>query len=343
MNARSGPDTVSTTPISRVAAACLIGTTIEFYDFFIYGTAAALVFPKLFFPEASPFLGTVLAFATFGVGFVARPLGGAVFGHFGDRLGRKKMLILSLMIMGVSTVLIGALPTYASVGALAPAPAGAAAARAGHRRRRRVGRRGADGRRTRTAAAPRLLRQLAPGRGPARDAAGHRSVLPRLAAARRRLHHLGLAAAVPGQRDPHHRRTDHPPADHRKPRVPGGAPAQGRGAAAPSRGAAPSPSCRAPRGGRLPDPEHRRLRVHRLPRHLRHGGREGSPDNGAGRDHAQRGRQHRPASGGRCAVGPVRSQADLHGRRDRHGRADLPGVRPVQHGQLRTDVHSATC
>lgn len=74
----------------------------------------------MFFPEASPFLGTVLAFATFGVGFVARPLGGAVFGHFGDRLGRKKMLVLSLMIMGVSTVLIGALPIYASVGALAP-------------------------------------------------------------------------------------------------------------------------------------------------------------------------------------------------------------------------------
>ena len=75
-----GPDTVATTPIGRVAAACLIGTTIEFYDFFIYGTAAALVFPKLFFPEASPFLGTVLAFATFGVGFVARPLGGASSG-----------------------------------------------------------------------------------------------------------------------------------------------------------------------------------------------------------------------------------------------------------------------
>ncbi len=121
MTTRSGPDAVSTTPISRVAAACLIGTTIEFYDFFIYGTAAALVFPKLFFPEASPFLGTVLAFATFGVGFVARPLGGAVFGHFGDRLGRKKMLVLSLMIMGISTVLIGVLPTYATVGALAPA------------------------------------------------------------------------------------------------------------------------------------------------------------------------------------------------------------------------------
>ena len=84
----------------KVALASFIGTGIEYYDFFIYGTAAALVFPKLFFPEASPFLGTVLAFATFGVGFVARPLGGAIFGHFGDRLGRKKMLVLSLMMGG---------------------------------------------------------------------------------------------------------------------------------------------------------------------------------------------------------------------------------------------------
>jgi MFS family permease len=78
------------------------------------------VFPELFFPEASPFMGTLLAFAAFGVGFAARPLGGVIFGHFGDRVGRKKMLVISLMIMGVSTVLIGALPTYATVGALAP-------------------------------------------------------------------------------------------------------------------------------------------------------------------------------------------------------------------------------
>jgi hypothetical protein len=78
------------------------------------------VFPELFFPEASPFMGTLLAFAAFGVGFAARPLGGVIFGHFGDRVGRKKMLVISLMITGVSTVLIGALPTYATVGALAP-------------------------------------------------------------------------------------------------------------------------------------------------------------------------------------------------------------------------------
>jgi metabolite-proton symporter len=112
--------TVQETPIRKVAAACLAGTTIEFYDFFIYGTAAALVFPKVFFPEASPFIGTLLAFASFGVGFVARPIGGAVFGHFGDRVGRKKMLVISLMIMGLSTVAIGVLPTYATAGMLAP-------------------------------------------------------------------------------------------------------------------------------------------------------------------------------------------------------------------------------
>ena len=87
----------------RVAVASFIGTTVEFYDFLIYGTAAALVFPKLFFPNASPASGVLLSFATFGVGFFARPLGGTVFGHFGGRLGRKRMLVYSLVGMGVST------------------------------------------------------------------------------------------------------------------------------------------------------------------------------------------------------------------------------------------------
>lgn len=104
----------------KVALASFIGTTVEYYDFFIYGTAAALVFPKLFFPEASPLMGTLLSFATFGVGFLARPFGGVIFGHFGDRIGRKKMLIISLMGMGVATVLMGMLPTYAQIGILAP-------------------------------------------------------------------------------------------------------------------------------------------------------------------------------------------------------------------------------
>lgn len=104
----------------RVAFASFIGTTVEFYDFLIYGTAAALVFPKLFFPSASPAAGVLLSFATFGVGFFARPLGGIVFGHFGDRLGRRRMLVYSLVGMGVSTVLIGLLPTYAQIGLAAP-------------------------------------------------------------------------------------------------------------------------------------------------------------------------------------------------------------------------------
>ena len=108
------------TPIGRVIAASLIGTTIEWYDFFLYGAAAALVFNKLFFPSFDPLVGTLLAFATYSVGFVARPLGGIVFGHFGDRVGRKKLLMWSLILMGVATVLIGLLPGYASIGIWAP-------------------------------------------------------------------------------------------------------------------------------------------------------------------------------------------------------------------------------
>lgn len=106
--------------IRPVILASFIGTTIEWYDFFLYGTAAALVFNKLFFPTLDPLAGTLSAYGTFAVGFLARPLGGAVFGHYGDRLGRKRMLVWSLMIMGVATALIGVLPTYATIGVWAP-------------------------------------------------------------------------------------------------------------------------------------------------------------------------------------------------------------------------------
>ncbi|GHH63419.1 MFS transporter [Lentzea cavernae] len=106
--------------IKKVVGASLIGTTVEWYDFFLYGSAAALVFNKLFFPTADPLNGTLLAFTTYAIGFLARPLGGVVFGHFGDRLGRKKLLVLSLLLMGGATMLMGVLPTYASVGVLAP-------------------------------------------------------------------------------------------------------------------------------------------------------------------------------------------------------------------------------
>ncbi|HET7816053.1 MAG TPA: MFS transporter, partial [Sphingomicrobium sp.] len=108
------------TPLRRVVGSSLIGTTIEWYDFFLYGSAAALVFNKLFFPSYDPLTGTLLAFATYALGFVARPVGGIVFGHFGDRIGRKRLLMLSLVLMGVATVLIGLLPTYAQIGIWAP-------------------------------------------------------------------------------------------------------------------------------------------------------------------------------------------------------------------------------
>ena len=106
--------------IRKVGLASFIGAMIEWYDFFLYGLAAAVVFNELFFPNIDPLLGTLAAFATFGVGFFARPLGGIIFGHYGDRVGRKAMLVLTLLIMGVATFLIGLLPTYDAVGILAP-------------------------------------------------------------------------------------------------------------------------------------------------------------------------------------------------------------------------------
>jgi MFS transporter, MHS family, shikimate and dehydroshikimate transport protein len=108
------------TSVARVVAASFIGTAIEWYDFFLYGTAAALVFNRLFFPSADPLTGTMAAFATYAVGFFARPFGGVLFGHFGDRFGRKSALIATLMIVGLSTFCIGLLPTYETAGVLAP-------------------------------------------------------------------------------------------------------------------------------------------------------------------------------------------------------------------------------
>ncbi len=109
-----------TTSMGKVAFASFIGTAIEFYDFYIYGTAAALVFNGVFFPEFAAATGTLASFATFAVAFFARPLGAVIFGHFGDRLGRKAMLIVSLLLMGVATFLIGLLPGFATIGYAAP-------------------------------------------------------------------------------------------------------------------------------------------------------------------------------------------------------------------------------
>lgn len=114
--APSSSDRRRTKGYVTAALASMMGTTIEWYDFFLYGTAAALIFNKIFFPSFDPIAGTMAAFATYSVGFFARPLGGVIFGHFGDRVGRKSMLLITLFLMGVPTILIGLIPSYESIG-----------------------------------------------------------------------------------------------------------------------------------------------------------------------------------------------------------------------------------
>ena len=106
--------------IRTVALASLLGATIEWYDFFLYGVVAGIVFNKLYFPTDDPFIGTLLAYSTFAIGYLARPFGAFVFGHFGDKIGRKSMLVLTMLIMGVATIGIGLVPTYAQIGIAAP-------------------------------------------------------------------------------------------------------------------------------------------------------------------------------------------------------------------------------
>ena len=115
-----GEDVGQPTSINQVALSGLVGATVEWYDFFLYGTAAALVFGQLFFPSSDPLVGTIAAFGSFAFGYLSRPIGAVVFGHYGDRIGRKTMLILTLLIMGIATFLIGLLPTYAAIGVWAP-------------------------------------------------------------------------------------------------------------------------------------------------------------------------------------------------------------------------------
>lgn len=117
---RSGASQSSAHETRKVAFASLVGTSIEWYDFFIYGQAAALVFNVLFFPNLDPALGVLAGLATFGVGFVARPIGGIIFGHFGDRIGRKTALVTTLLLMGTATFLVGVLPTFDQIGIWAP-------------------------------------------------------------------------------------------------------------------------------------------------------------------------------------------------------------------------------
>src|SRR5215471_4444838 len=106
--------------MKRVAAACLVGTAIELYDFLIYGTAAALVFPTVFFPHLTPAVATIASMGTFATAFLSRPLGAAVFGSFGDRLGRKRTLVATMLMMAVATVTVGLVPSTASIGMAAP-------------------------------------------------------------------------------------------------------------------------------------------------------------------------------------------------------------------------------
>ena len=156
--------------VRRAVASSFVGTAIEWYDFFIYGTAAALVFGPQFFPAGSELAATLAAFATLAVGFVARPFGSAIIGHFGDRTGRKSMLVVSLLLMGAATIGIGLLPTYDTHRGLGPPPPGRAPVPAGDRGRRRVGRRRADGDRAR---APRQGRPLRLGAADGRPCRGH--------------------------------------------------------------------------------------------------------------------------------------------------------------------------
>ncbi|MCX5309934.1 MFS transporter [Streptomyces sp. NBC_00154] len=120
MSASTATPRERTRAANRAGFGAFIGSTIEWFDFYIYGTAAALVFDKVFFPELDGAIGTLVAFATFWVGFLARPIGGIIFGHYGDRLGRKKTLVITLLMMGISTTAIGLLPGYASIGIAAP-------------------------------------------------------------------------------------------------------------------------------------------------------------------------------------------------------------------------------
>jgi len=106
--------------VRRVALASVIGATVEWYDFFLYGVVAGIVFNKLYFPGSDPLVSTMLAYGTFAVGFITRPLGGVIFGHFGDRIGRKSALVLTLVIMGIATAGVAVVPTFAQIGIWAP-------------------------------------------------------------------------------------------------------------------------------------------------------------------------------------------------------------------------------
>ncbi len=189
---------MATSQSRRVIVASLIGTSLEWYDFFLYGTAATLVFGKVFFPTFEPLTGTLLALTTYAVGFVARPLGGIVFGHFGDRVGRRGVLVVTLLLMGIATFLIGLLPTYAAIGVAAPVLLVTLRFLQGLGLGGEWGRGGDHDDGARLRRSPGLQRELAAGRGPGREpAGGRRARSPVGDALRRGVPDVGLADPVP--------------------------------------------------------------------------------------------------------------------------------------------------
>ena len=208
----------------RVAIGCSVGATIETYDFIGFGIAAALYFNKVFFPATDPLSGTLLSFATLGIGFAVRPLGGIIGGYLGDKIGRKPVLVGSLLLMGIATVLIGCAADLPAGRRVGRDPAGDRPGRAGPGVRRRVGRRDPDVLRARPLAEEGVLHRHHPGRLPGGAAAGEPRVPGQRAAGRP----VGVAGAVPAVRDPDRRRHHHPAQGRGVPGVRG---AQGGGRA----------------------------------------------------------------------------------------------------------------
>ena len=198
---------------SKIAAASgWIGSALEYYDFFIYATAASLVFPQIFFPSQNPTVAIVASLATYGVGYVARPIGAFVLGHWGDTHGRKNVLVLCMFLMGFSTMLVGVLPTYAACRIMGAGASGRAAADPGFCGRRRDLRRKLDDARACALWPARLLCELhAAGRAGRTDPRSGGIPSARDLHAEGRFHRLGLAHPVPAELRRHRRRLPHPP------------------------------------------------------------------------------------------------------------------------------------
>ena len=252
----------------RAAMSGWIGSALEYYDFALYSTAAALVFPTIFFTSDNPTVALIASLATYAVGYVARPIGAVVLGGYGDRHGRKNVLVVAMLMMGFSTFAVGLLPTYQQVGVLAPTLSGDPAPDPGLRGRRRTRWLKRDDRRARAGRPTRVLRQLQsaghPGRFDSRHrgdaAAGH-------PAAHRGLAELGVADPVPAQRGRDRRRLRHPQAGSGAPGLPGQAGGRTEEEAVPAGRTAAHPS-KDPGALHPDDPDQCRRHDHSRLRHL---------------------------------------------------------------------------